>query len=73
MEEFKEVAIDKLPQAVTDAVKKDYAAATLVKAYVNGSEQYKLELNVDNNISAVYIDKYGNWLKEDGIIEDGNK
>ncbi|WP_299665048.1 hypothetical protein [uncultured Polaribacter sp.] len=69
IEEFKEIDIDKLPKAVTDAVKKDYSSATISKAYVNGSEQYKLELNIDEIISTVYIDKDGYWLKDTDIIE----
>ncbi|MFI0430184.1 hypothetical protein [Mariniflexile sp. HMF6888] len=66
-EEFKEIAIDKLPAAVTNAVEKDFASATINKAYVNSSEQYKLELTIDGSTSTVYADKDGNWLEESAV------
>ncbi|SHH56584.1 hypothetical protein [Wenyingzhuangia marina] len=61
-DEFTEVAVDKLPETVTSAVKKAYATATIDKAYVNASEQYKLELTVDDTAKTVYVDKEGNLI-----------
>jgi len=66
-DEFKEIAVDKLPASVTSAVKNDFATATISKAYVNTDEQYKLELSIDGNTSTVYADKDGNWLEESAI------
>ncbi|AUP81292.1 hypothetical protein [Flavivirga eckloniae] len=66
-EAFKEISLDKLPEAVTKAVKKDFAKATISKAYVNSSEQYKLLLTIDKSESTFYIDKDGNWLEKDSI------
>ncbi|MGY5353420.1 hypothetical protein [Wenyingzhuangia sp. IMCC45467] len=66
-EEFTEVTLDKLPETVTNAVKKDFAMATIKKAYVNKSDQYKLELSVDGAMSTVYIDKEGKWLEESAV------
>ena len=68
-DKFKEIAVDKLPAAVTDAVTKDFASAMISKAYVNESEQYKLELTIDGSTSAVYADKDGNWLEESTVTE----
>ena len=62
-EEFKEVALENLPEAVTAAVAKDLSAATINKAYVNSSEQYKLEITMDGTDNVVYADKDGNWLQ----------
>ena len=62
-EEFKEVALENLPEAVTAAVAKDLSAATINKAYVNSSEQYKLEITMDGTDNVVYTDKDGNWLQ----------
>ncbi|WP_282148664.1 hypothetical protein [Algibacter lectus] len=62
-EDFKEVALENVPTAVTDAVAKDLSTATLNKAYVNSSEQYKLEITMDGTDNVVYADKDGNWLK----------
>ncbi|WP_308993491.1 hypothetical protein QLS71_011980 [Mariniflexile litorale] len=67
--EFKEITLDKLPAAVTNAVEKDYASATISKAYVNSKEQYKLDLTIDGNSSTVYADKDGNWIEESATTE----
>lgn len=66
-DEFKEIAVDKLPAAVSSAVKNDFSTATISKAYVNTSEQYKIELSLDGSTSTVYADKDGNWLEESAI------
>ncbi|MDN3664959.1 hypothetical protein ACFFU1_01865 [Algibacter miyuki] len=66
-EEFKEVALENVPAAVTAAVAKDFSTATLNKAYVNGSEQYKLEITIDGTDNVVYADKDGNWLKASDV------
>lgn len=71
-DEFKEIAVDKLPAAVSSAVKNDFATATISKAYVNTSEQYKLELSLDGSTSTVYADKDGNWIEESAIKESAN-
>ena len=62
-EEFKEVTLESLPAEVTAAVAKDFSTATLNKAYVNSSEQYKLEITMDGTDNVVYADKDGNWLQ----------
>ncbi|WP_111309678.1 hypothetical protein [Confluentibacter sediminis] len=72
-EAFKEIALDKLPAAVASAVEKDFATASISKAYVNDNEQYKLELTVDGSTSTVYADKEGNWLEESAIKSDENQ
>ncbi|MDO6739253.1 hypothetical protein [Wenyingzhuangia sp. 2_MG-2023] len=66
-EEFTEISVEELPEAVKAAVKKDFETATIAKAYTNGSEQYKLELTIDGSTNIAYVDKDGNWLKEDAI------
>ncbi len=71
--EFKEIALDKLPAAVASAVEKDFSTASISKAYVNDSEQYKLELTVDGSTSTVYADKEGNWLEESAIKGSENQ
>ena len=62
-EEFKEIALESLPAEVTAAVAKDFSTATISKAYVNSSEQYKLEITMDGTDNVVYADKDGNWLQ----------
>ena len=67
-DEFKEVALDKLPAAVVSAVEKDFPGATISKAYVNSTEQYKLEITLEGSTSTVYADKEGSWLEESTVI-----
>ncbi|WP_343328841.1 hypothetical protein [Polaribacter staleyi] len=64
---FKEISIKELPEAVVNAILKDFKTATVTKVYVNGSEQYKIELTVDEAESVVYADKVGKWLKEEEV------
>lgn len=66
-EEFKEISLDKLSEAIVDTIKKDFPSAIINKAYVNENEQYKLLIIVDENESILYIDKEGNWLEESDI------
>ncbi|WP_010136241.1 hypothetical protein [Ochrovirga pacifica] len=61
--EFTEIAVDKLPAAVTEAVKKDFPNATISKAYVNENEIYQLDLSVNGAEKTVYADKEGNWVE----------
>ena len=56
-DEFKEITLESLPASVTAAIAKDFATATLNKAYVDGSENYKLELTLDGTEHVVYADK----------------
>ena len=67
-DDFKEISVKELPVAVSNAIVKDFGTATAIKAYVNGSEQYKFELTLDGAESVVYADKEGNWLKETDVI-----
>ncbi|MCL5127215.1 hypothetical protein [Algibacter sp. L4_22] len=66
-EEFKEITLESLPAEITAAIAKDFASATLNKAYVNGKEQFKLEMTIDGTDNVAYIDKDGNWLKASDV------
>lgn len=71
IESFTEISLDELPDAIKTAVQNDFASATLSKAYVNESEQYKLILvNEDGSESTVYADKDGNWIDEEAIVSE---
>lgn len=48
---FSEISVDKLPQPVSDAIKRDYPTATVSKAYKNNDEQYKVDVTLDNGTS----------------------
>ncbi|NJB84112.1 hypothetical protein [Wenyingzhuangia aestuarii] len=66
-EEFTEISVEELPSAITASVQKDFPTATVSKAFVNASGQYKLELTVDGNANTIYADKEGNWLEESAV------
>ncbi|MEO5788910.1 MAG: hypothetical protein ACOH2D_15845 [Gelidibacter sp.] len=64
-QEYKEIKVDALPQAVRDALAADFPTATLDKAYVNDAQEYKLDITVDGAKSSVYADKDGNWIEKE--------
>ena len=63
-ETFKEIPLEKLPEAVTTVFKADFKTATLNKAYVNEKQEYKLDFTIDGAASTVYADKDGNWIEK---------
>ena len=67
-DDFKEISVKELPAAVSSAIVKDFGTATAIKAYVNGSEQYKFELTLEGEEKVVYADKEGNWLEEADVV-----
>ncbi|MCL7764989.1 hypothetical protein MPF19_16320 [Polaribacter sp. Z014] len=67
-DDFKEITAKELPEAVSNAIVKDYTEATITKVYVNTSEQYKIILTANGTENVVYADKEGNWLKETAVI-----
>lgn len=63
-DDFSEIATSELPEAVTAAVSKNYPTATIDKAYVNESKQYKLEVSLEDGTSGtLYADESGNWIE----------
>ncbi len=61
---FTEVAIEELPAAISEALATDHPGATISKAYVNESAQYKLEVaNEDGSAVELYADAEGNWIE----------
>lgn len=63
-QDFQEISVADLPEAVVTAVKKDYPTATIDKAYKNESDQFKLELSLKDGASGtVYADAEGNWIE----------
>lgn len=64
VQEFKEIKAEELPEAVKTALKTSYPDATLEKAYVNSSKEYKLDITVGDQKATVYADANGNWIKK---------
>jgi hypothetical protein len=62
-DDFSEIVVSEVPQAVKDAIAKNYPTATLDKAYTNEKKQYKLVLSLeDGTEGTLYADEDGNWL-----------
>lgn len=75
-DEFVELDLMALPQAVKDALLTDYNGAVAEEAWVKAKGEmkiYKLKINVKGETQKVLIDQDGNWLKEDEMIEKENK
>lgn len=64
VQDFKEIKAEELPEAVKTALKTSYPDATLAKAYVNSSNEYKLDITVGDQKATVYADANGNWIKK---------
>nr|WP_299344723.1 hypothetical protein [Allomuricauda sp.] len=63
-QDFEEISVSDLPEAVVAAVTKDYPTASIDKAYKNASNQFKLELSLQDGTSGtVYADAEGNWIE----------
>lgn len=63
-EEFTEIELTDLPEAVSAAVVKNYPTSKIDKAYVNESAQYKLEVSLeDGTKGTLYADAEGNWIE----------
>lgn len=64
LEEYTEIKVSELPQAVQDAFKKDFPEATIDKAYVNESKTYKLEVTTTDLSTTLYATENGEWIDE---------
>jgi len=63
-DDFAEVAVAELPEAVVAAVAKNYPTATIDKAYLNEASQYKLEVSLeDGTAGTLFADAEGNWIE----------
>ncbi len=64
-DDFSEIAVEELPEAVTAAVEKNYPTATINKAAVNEAKQYKLEVSLEDGTSGtLFADEEGNWIEQ---------
>ncbi|WP_289038424.1 hypothetical protein [uncultured Zobellia sp.] len=64
-EEFSEVALEEVPEAVTAMVESNYPGATINKAHKNEANQYKLEVSLEDGTSgALIVDEEGNAIEQ---------
>ncbi|TDD99343.1 hypothetical protein [Flavobacterium cellulosilyticum] len=61
-DEYTEISMDKLPEAVTKATEATYPGSKIKAAYMNKQNQYKLELTVKDQSATVFADADGNWI-----------
>ena len=61
---FSEIATAELPEAVTKAIDTYYPTAVIKKAYVNNSQQFKLDIVLkEGNKGTIYADRDGDWIE----------
>ena len=61
---FNEVTLEEVPEAITAALEAAHPGATISKASVNESAQYKLEVaKEDGETAELYADAEGNWIE----------
>lgn len=66
VQDYKEVNVSEVPQAVKEVVAKNFSDATLSKAYVNAKGDYKLQLTTaDLKEAIVYTDAKGELVKKE--------
>ncbi|MUH34213.1 hypothetical protein D9O36_00005 [Zobellia amurskyensis] len=64
-EEFSEVALEEVPEAVTAMVETNYPGATINAAHKNEANQYKLEVSLEDGTSgALIVDEEGNAIEQ---------
>ncbi len=64
IQDFQEISTSDVPAAIVTAMETDYPGATLNKAYINESNQYKLEVSSeDGSMMELYADAEGNWIE----------
>ncbi|MEM7185458.1 MAG: hypothetical protein AAF466_02270 [Bacteroidota bacterium] len=64
-DDYKEVKVSELPQAVKDAVAKDLEGAVVSKAYTNAKGEFKLVVTTsDAKSKTLFANSQGEWIKE---------
>ncbi len=64
-DDFKEVQVSELPQAVKEAIAKDLEGAVVSKAYANEKGEFKLVVTTpDKSNKTLFANKLGEWIKK---------
>lgn len=64
-DDYKEVNVSDLPQAVEDTVANNLEVATVSKAYTNGKGEFKLVVTTADEMSkTLFANSKGEWIKE---------
>ena len=63
-DKFSEIGAAELPEAVTKAIDIYYPTAVINKAYMNNSQQFRLDIILkEGNSGTIYADKDGDWIE----------
>lgn len=63
VQDFTEIDVADVPEAILTALATDHPGATIGKAHVNEEAQYKLEVTKEDGTAVeLYADSEGNWL-----------
>ncbi|CAH0337168.1 hypothetical protein FVB9288_02915 [Flavobacterium sp. CECT 9288] len=63
-EEYTEIKLEEVPEAITEALKKAYPDAVLDKAYVNANKEYKLDITQGDKKGNLFADANGKWIQK---------
>ncbi|TDD99342.1 hypothetical protein [Flavobacterium cellulosilyticum] len=63
-DEFTEIKLEEIPEAVTTALKTSFSAAVVDKAYVNEKKEYKLDVTVGERKGNLWVDENGKWIQK---------
>jgi cytoskeletal protein RodZ len=63
-EEYTEVKMEEVPEAVTKAFKESYPDAIMGKVFVNANKEYKIKITLGDKSGVVYADANGKWLEK---------
>ena len=63
-EEYKEISLDQVPEAIKTALTKAYPDATIDKAYVSEAKEYKIEITNGEQKGSLFADEKGNWIQK---------
>ncbi|MEL4308822.1 hypothetical protein [Joostella sp. CR20] len=63
-DEYEEIQISEVPQAITEALASDFPGAEIIKAYKNEAAEYKIEVSAGGEATTLYADENGEWLQK---------
>jgi hypothetical protein len=63
-EEYTEVKLEEVPEAIKAALKTAYPSAVLDKAYINATKEYKLDVTIGDKKGNLFVDAAGKWIQK---------
>ena len=73
--EFEQMELAALPEAVTAAILSEFPEAITTEAYEKKDNEkviYKVKLDLNGQMKKVYLDAEGNWIKKEDKKEESN-